>query len=249
MPASLFDDMSDVYECLVDWPKRLRHEEPFYRRLFERYNVKSVVDVACGTGHHAAMFSSWDMRVAGADLSSGMIERARRQHSAELGIEWSVRGFDRPIENTDAFDAAICVGNSLALAPDEATVAASIRCMVDGVREQGLIVIHLLNLWRLPDGPCVWQKRVETQIEGENVLIVKGVHRSGSRGFVDLVVTSLDDQARWHSESVPLLGLEAELLGRCAEQAGVTSIEFFGGYDNQPYDRESSSDLILVTVK
>ena len=41
----------ELYDALVDWPKRLANEEPFYRQLFERYNVKSVLDVACGTGH------------------------------------------------------------------------------------------------------------------------------------------------------------------------------------------------------
>ena len=34
--GNMFDDFADVYDAMIDWPKRLAHEEPFYRRLFER---------------------------------------------------------------------------------------------------------------------------------------------------------------------------------------------------------------------
>jgi len=47
---SMFQKLTDVYEAMIDWPKRLAHEEPFYRRLFAEHSVQSVVDTACGTG-------------------------------------------------------------------------------------------------------------------------------------------------------------------------------------------------------
>ena len=76
VPMEVFDDLTDVYEAMIDWPKRLANEGPFYRRCFERVGVRCVADVACGTGHHAAMFHSWNLRVEGSDLSPRMIEPA-----------------------------------------------------------------------------------------------------------------------------------------------------------------------------
>ena len=32
----MFDDITDIYEAMIDWDKRLGNEEPFYRSLFER---------------------------------------------------------------------------------------------------------------------------------------------------------------------------------------------------------------------
>ena len=154
----MFQDLTDVYEAMIDWPKRLANEGPFYRRLFEQYGVRSVVDVACGTGRHAAMFHSWDLQVEGADLSPAMIDRARASFGEPAGLRWVVRGFDQPIAPESPFDAAVCVGNSLPLAPDMATVRQAIGEMLAAVRRGGLLVIHALNLWHLPDGPCVWQK-------------------------------------------------------------------------------------------
>ena len=93
----MFDDFADIYEAMIDWPKRLAHEGPFYRRLFERIGVRSAIDVACGTGHHAAMFHSWGLRVEGADLSPAMIDRARNSFGQPASLQWTVRGFDQPI--------------------------------------------------------------------------------------------------------------------------------------------------------
>src|SRR5512147_2226208 len=120
--SETFDEHAAVYDLLIDWPKRLANEEPFYRRLFERVGARRVLDAACGTGRHAAMFHAWGLRVEGADLSPEMIARARAGSGEPEGLRWTVRGFDQPVERPGSFDAVVCVGNSLALAPDLQTV-------------------------------------------------------------------------------------------------------------------------------
>jgi glycine/sarcosine N-methyltransferase len=244
-----FDDLTDVYEAMIDWPKRLANEEPFYRDLFQRIGAQNVVDVACGTGRHAAMFHSWGLRVEGADISSAMVERARIAFGEARGLRWSVRGFDETIEADEPIDAVICVGNSLALAPDMAVVGAAIAQMLAAVREGGAVVVHVLNLWRLPDGPIQWQKCVRTELSEKDVLIIKGIHRCGGRGFVELLVTSLGNDSARRNESVPFLGLEASELAQMARDAGARKTQFFGNYQAASYDRSSSVDLLMVAHK
>jgi SAM-dependent methyltransferase len=276
----MFQDLTDAYEAMIDWPKRLAHETPFYRRWFESGNVKSVVDVACGTGRHAALFHSWQLRVEGADLSPAMIARARGNFGEPPGLRWVVRGFDEPIAPTEPFDAAVCVGNSLALAPDTATVERALREMLAAVRSSGLIVVHVLNLWHLPDGPFVWQKCQPAVLPEGEAFLVKGVHRCGTRGYVELLVGApggekgdsphlCDDQRcasvpafgpfrqmgtvpffpHMRHESLPLLGLEARELEALFRSAGTTAVHVFGGYQDQPYDRQASPDLVMVAEK
>ena len=255
MPAELFNDLTDVYEAMIDWPKRLAHEEPFYRRLFERVGVRSVADVACGTGRHAAMFHSWQLRVEGSDISPAMIERARGHFGEPPGLRWVVRAFDAPdhpadgARPTEPFDAAICVGNSLALAPDKPTAGRAIGQMLAAVRPGGAIVVHVLNLWHLPDGPCVWQKSKRTTLPQGEMLILKGVHRCGPRGYVDLIVTGPSGGKPLCSESVPLLGLEAADLEEMARRAGAAQVAFSGGYQDQRYQPQKSVDLVMVAEK
>lgn len=243
----IFEDLTDVYDAMIDWPKRLANEGPFYRRLFEQHNVQSVVDVACGVGRHAAMFHSWGLRVEGADISPSMIDRARAAFGEPAGLTWTVRGFDQPIIASKPFDAAICVGNSLPLAADMATVQRAIDQMLASVRVGGLVILHALNLWRLPDGPCAWQKCCRRSLPQGDVLIVKGVHRSGTRGYVELIVVKVDEEnTPLQTESVPFLGLELVDFQSLTHKADV---EIFGGYQNQPYDRQASIDLLVVATK
>ena len=220
MADDCFDNLTDIYESIIDWPKRLAHEEPLYRRLFERVETQSLLDVACGTGRHAAMFHEWGLRVEAADVSPHMIDRARCLFGQVADLHWVVRRFDQPWMPEEPFDVAICVGNSLALASDMAVVGRAIRQMLSAVRNGGAIVVHVLNLWRLPDGPCIWQKHCRAELPSGEVLIAKGVHRSGTRGFVDLLVTPLDAPEKAYGQSVPLVGIEAASLREMAIEAG-----------------------------
>ena len=241
-----FTELVDIYEALVDWPRRLAHEEPFYRRLFAADSVRRLADVACGTGHHAAMFHRWGLAVEGSDVSPAMIQRASQLHGQSETLRWTVRGFDQAIDPRPPFDVAICVGNSLALAGTHETADRAIGRMLAAVRPGGLAIVHVLNLWHLRDGPCQWQKcRRMTGPDGE-LLVVKGVHRSGTSGYVDLIVTTLDEPPRLETESVPLLGFEAAALEAAARRGGAAQIDVYGGYDGRTYDRETSADLIMV---
>ncbi|MFV1964512.1 MAG: class I SAM-dependent methyltransferase [Pirellulaceae bacterium] len=246
MTDAAFDDVSQIYDRLIDWPKRLGHEEPFYRQLFGELGARSVVDVACGSGRHAAMFHSWGLRVEGADVSPHMIEAARTANGSSDDLNWVVRAFDQPIHPQIPFDVSVCVGNSLALAPDLETVQAAIRQMLTAVGKSGAAVIHVLNLWHLPDGPCVWQKCRQVRWRGADVQIFKGVHRCGSRGYVDMLITRPGKDGPLHSASIPFLGLDETGLDGYAAQNGAKEIELYGGYQGQPYDRNKSVDLVMV---
>jgi SAM-dependent methyltransferase len=249
MTANIFDDLPNVFEELVDWPKRLANEAPFYRRLFEHVGVGSVVDVACGTGRHAAMFHSWNLQVEGADVSPQMIELVRHNFGEPPGLRWVVRSFDAAIEPAASFDAAICVGNSLALAPDLSVVKRAIQQMLSAVRSGGVVVVHVLNLWHLPEGPCVWHKDKRITLPQGEAFIARGVHRCGRQGYVEWIVADLSGAVPMRGETAQLLGLDAAELERMARHAGAAKVSLFGGYQGQPYDRQQSVDLLLVAEK
>lgn len=249
MSSQRFDNLTDIYEAMIDWPKRLAHEEPFYRRLFEELDVRSVIDVACGSGRHAAMFHSWGLKVEAADISPAMVERARANFGDPPGLIWRVRGFDEPAEAEEPFDVAVCIGNSLALAADLETAGQAVGRMLDAVRPGGAIVLHVLNVWRLPEGPITWQKCVRSTLPQGDVTIVKGVSRCGGQGFVQLVVTTREDEPVLAAESVPFLGLDSGQLKEMSQRAGASRVDCFGDYRGGPFERNRSVDLIVIARK
>jgi uncharacterized protein YunC (DUF1805 family) len=178
-----------------------------------------------------------------------MIDRARASFGEPDRLRWAVRGFDMPIAPADPFDAALCVGNSLPLAPDMATAQRAIEHMLAAVRGGGLLVVHTLNLWQLPDGPCVWQKCRPATVKQREVLIIKGVHRSAGCGYVELIVAEAAGGALLKTDSVRFFGLETAALESMTRAAGASEVRFFGGYRDEPYDRQQSADLLMVAMK
>lgn len=249
MAGEAFDDLADVYEALIDWPKRLANEAPFYRGCFDAVDARRVADVACGSGHHAAMFHSWGLRTEGSDVSGRMIALARRKFGQPEGLSWAVRGFEEPIAPAEPLDVALCVGNSLALAADAEAVERAIAQMFAAVRPGGAVLTQTLNLWSLPDGPCLWQKRRRLALPDGESLVLKGVHRAGDRGYVELLVVHLAGDEKMRSQSPCFLGLEAAELERMARRCGAAEAVFFGGFQRQPYDRAASVDLIMLARK
>ncbi len=146
------------------------------------------------------------------------------------------------------FDAAVCVGNSLALAPDRATAAGqSARCFPRCAGGR-VVIVHTMNLWRLADGPCLWQKCLRARLRPPRRSPDRqGVHRAGDRGFVELIVASLDDH-RLRSESVPFWGwrLPSWRTRRAGRRRGGEFLRWLSG---RPYDRASSVDLVMVARK
>jgi SAM-dependent methyltransferase len=246
--ASDFNDLTGAYEALVNWPQRLAREIPFFRRWFQSIAAHTILDAACGTGHHAAAFHSEGLSVEAADLSPAMIARAQATFGDRPGLQWVVRSFEDAPAGT-LFDAVICIGNSLSLCPNLGAVQRAVTAMMTATRPGGIVIIQVINLVRFPDGPCVWQKHVRATVENCDVLINKGIHRCGGRGFVDIVVSPLKDPTVTRHESIPLLQLELNTLREWLQQTAAQSVEAFGDYEERPFSPDDSSDLILVARK
>ena len=247
MPPTIFDDLTDVYEAMIDWPQRLAREEPFYRRLVEQLGVRRVLDAACGTGRHAAMLHSWGLTVEAADVSPRMLDRARASFGQPQGLTWRLGGFDQPLAGAEPFDLALCVGNSLGLAADMHVIRQVVANLLSALRPGGALLLQVLNLCALADGPSVWQKCKRAELSGRQTLIVKGLHRTGDRGYVDLLVIDTAAQPpQLQADTAAFWGLEAEPLAEMARQAGTAEVRLYGGYQEQPYDRQESVDLVLV---
>ncbi|MBI4578194.1 MAG: class I SAM-dependent methyltransferase [Planctomycetes bacterium] len=267
--ATTFDQHAAVYDLLIDWPRRLANEEPFYRRLFAEVGVRRLLDAACGTGRHAAMLHAWGLQVEAADVSPGMIAECRRQFGEPPGLRWVVRSFDQPwthdatsspldasrpsrvqgqlADTGGPFDAVLCVGNSLALASDIDTMDRAMGRLIAALRPGGALIVQVLNLWSLPEATTIWQKCRRVAHAGGDHVLLKAVRRIGDRGHVDFVDLRLDGaSAEPRYDAAEFLGIEVDDLVGAARSQGAARVDLFGSFKGEPYDRDRSPDLIVV---
>jgi SAM-dependent methyltransferase len=244
--SEAFDEVSEAYEAMIDWPRRLAHETPLLEWCVGQCGARRVLDAACGTGHHVELLQNWGLEVEGADVSASMLARAHDRLGGRPSITLLRRSFSEPPGRS--FDLVVCIGNSLALAGSADEAKRAISALASAVSAGGGLLLHLLNLWRLPDGPVHWQKSKLAPLSAGRRLIVKGVHRCGHAGYVDLVVTD-PASALSRYDCIPFAGLRASELGLWLQSCGFAHIETFGDYSRKPYIDSTSQDLLIWARK
>lgn len=255
-----FEVSPELYDKIIHWEKRVAHEAPFYRWLFDRFAVRRVLDVACGTGHHAAMFHSWGLAVEGADASPAMIAFARSRFGEPPGLAWVVRNFLTGHPQPGAFDAVVCLGNSLSLARDSIQVAEAVRSMYVAARKGGCLVIHFLNYARVPDQSTTWQKVQTVSWQGQPLLVLKGLHRLGQEALVTFVLIDphRPEIVRSYTEKILCTALEWAMKTALTLGCSPAAIELFADYESgkswefSPVVNprlQAAQDLLLVIRK
>lgn len=104
----VFDAYAAYYDLLYK-DKNYKEEAHYVHQLIQQYNsnATSILDMGCGTGNHAAAFTTLGYQVHGVDLSDKMIDLARKNHEAS-NIEFS-QGDIRYVRLPNRFDAIVAL--------------------------------------------------------------------------------------------------------------------------------------------
>ena len=270
-----YDRQAAVYEVMNDWPSRLALELPFIRRALEQTHARTVLDVACGGGHHAIALASEGYTVSGADLSAKMVGLARRNAAqANVSIRFEQTGFaDIGTRFNLPFDAVLCLGNSLPHVLTEADQLAALAAINGRLNPGGILVLQNLNYdSRWKNRPRFFALNPVT-LDGRTSLIwrMADYHDPGTRvagldgpcpepGLITFHIATLEPEAsgktqaaeiKWQAtvKSTLQRPLFARDLTRWLAQVGFEDVALFGGMDATPFDSDSSPDLVIVARK
>src|SRR5690348_7182006 len=173
----LYDTLADAYDWLV--PDALLapagSAAAFAPFLAEVPEGGRVLDCAAGTGELAVGLAQLGFAVTATDASTAMIDRTRalaREHGAALQAEvcaWAELGRRRW---ADAFDAVLCVGNSLTHAEGRSGRRAALAGMARVLRPGGVLLVTSRN-WE-----CLRAARPGLEVEDDLV------ERAGGSGLV-----------------------------------------------------------------
>ena len=136
-----FDSSTDVYNAL--------EKNCVIEKIMHKYNVKSILDLTCGTGSQVFYLDSKGYSIIGVDFSPGLIKIAQQYSIKEardiLFLEGDMRTFYR-----GEFDAVITIDNAIGhLVKDDFEKA--LKNIWSNLKDGGMYVFDILNLEAMTD--------------------------------------------------------------------------------------------------
>lgn len=108
--------------------------------------LRRVLDLGCGTGHHARHFASTGLSVTAVDSDRDMIRHARRLTRADDGLRGDLQfleGDMRTLAVSEPSDLAVCLGASFNSIVDEREAIATLAAVGAALRAGGVFVVEL----------------------------------------------------------------------------------------------------------
>ena len=224
-----------------------------YREFAEEHG-KTVLELGCGTGRVAEPLARDGCEVTGVDLSPAMLERAQRR-AAALSGEGSLTLIEADMRTLDLerlFDCVFVPLGGLQHMEQATDVAAALATVARHLKPDGLAVVDieavhpddltagpqpLLQHWSRAQGDAVVTKLVA--VDGEPAALLKHV-------TWHFDVQPADGPLRRLTAQFPLRVITAGELELAARLAGLTVIEWHGGYDGFPLDDDDDRLVALL---
>lgn len=250
MTVPLYDGFGD-YDRFVNWDKRLAYELPFIEQQLADSGARRILDVACGTGRHAIALGQRGYDVTGADLSTGMIERAQANAAAvDSSVRFVTAGFGGLAARAgDDFDAVLCLGNSL---PHVLTAEALRTALADFaavLRPGGLLFVQTRNFDAVMAQGARWMAPQARREDGREWLFLRfyDFNADGTLTF-NVVTLRRDDAGAWTQqvETTRLYPWPHAALSSAVEAAGFSLTVSYGDMTGTPFEPKSSVNLVTV---
>ena len=241
-----YEEIADIYDEMTRFDQRLEQEIATLAQWRQRYHVNTVLDVACGTGLHALALARLGIAVTGADLSEAMLSKAK-VHAQKAGahIAW----IHAPMQELAAqlpgkrYDAIFCLGNSLPHLLEPADLETAFENFATLLAPQGILVLQLLNYERV----LTQRERIVGIRRQDDILFVRFYDfHPPTLTFNILTIHTPDPNCPHHLHSTTLYPYQHAELVSMLPRHGFSSIEYYGTMQFQPFDPQTSPDLIVV---
>ena len=252
----MYDAISNDYDRFINWPARLTAEMPFLEGQIQKAAGPGcrVLDAACGTGMHAVALAQLGYQASGADMSAGMIERARiNANTANVSVRFENTGFGSLADTfgQQAFDALLCLGNSLPHILGKSALAATLADFATCLRTGGLILLQNRNFdavlarhdrwmepqaYRYNDSEWLFLRFYDFDADGLLSFHMITLHRQGTSPWTQQVTTTR------------LSPLRQNELAEALQEAGFTGIASYGSMSAVPFDPASSGNLVITAI-
>ncbi len=246
MTLDIYADFAERYELFYKSDPNI---ETFFAALFAKYQIKTVLDCACGTGRELMLFDKLGCRAIGSDLSDAMLAQARcNLTEASVDIPLHKADFrELPQHFFQHFDAVVCWSAAIIHVPNDDEALRAFRSMYSVLNAGGILILDQ----GITDKRWNDKNRFVLNRSSADISRLYAIDYTGKRNCRYHVLDIFHQADRkelkvWSTDTHVLLKDDQEKL---LKTAGFKSIDFFGTYDFGPYEKATSLRLIAIAQK
>ena len=224
-------DFVDKWDDLIDWRRRYESEGSFFIDLLKSRGVKTVLDVAAGTGFHSVRLLNEGFHTVSADGSPEMLAKAfqnGRDHGHLLQVvhaDW--RWLNRDVMGR--FDAVVCLGNSFTHLHSERDRRKALAEFYSVLKHDGILVLDQRNYDAMLDAG--FSTKHTYYYAGEDVSAEPEHLDEGLARFA----YTFADGSKYHLNMFPL---RKDYTRRLLREVGFQRINTFGDFQETYADHE-----------
>jgi sarcosine/dimethylglycine N-methyltransferase len=222
----------EQWDSLIDWDRRRESEGDFFIDLLRKRGVKSVLDVATGTGFHSVRLREAGFETVSADGSAAMLSRAFRnglEHGGHIlrVVQADWRWLNRDVHGE--YDAIVCLGNSfthLFAERDRRKALAEFYAML---KHDGILVLDQRN----------YDAMLDSGFSSKHVYYYCGEDVAVAPDYVDdglcRMRYTFPDRSVYHLNMFPL---RKDYTRRLMTEVGFQRVETYGDFQHTYRDEQ-----------
>jgi len=252
LTAKFYDRFANKYDVMIS-DKRYDEDSSFFKDLFEKNNVKSILDCSCGTGKLVMKLSQQGFEATGSDISIEMINKAR-SNAQLLGLSthFVQADFKRLPDVFDKkFDSVICWGNSLNHELTEKGILSALRSIYDVLKNKGIAIIQIRNLPKLArERRRIFPIHYHKEPNGDRKIFFYVLDFCRTQVKFNVIsILEFDEKPTFEVDSTDYRIVSAQRLKELMMRAGYRQLKTYGDSKFARFSEEHSEDIIVVGTK
>jgi sarcosine/dimethylglycine N-methyltransferase len=232
----------EKWDELIDWRKRYESEGSFFIDLLKSHGVRSVLDVATGTGFHSVRLIEEGFETTSADGSPEMLakafENANTYNNYILRVvhaDW--RWLNRDVH--ERYDAVVCLGNSFTHLFSERDRRKALAEFYAVLKHDGILILDQRN----------YDAMLDSGFSSKHAYYYCGESVKAEPEYVDDGLArfqySFPDGTKFHLNMFPL---RKNYVRRLLREVGFQRMETYGDFQ-ETFSDEDPDFLVHVAEK
>jgi ubiquinone/menaquinone biosynthesis C-methylase UbiE len=240
----------ELYDEMINWEKRFISEKNFFLNLFNLNNSKKILDIGCGTGRHAELFSEFAGEVYAMDPSREMINYAREKVIKSKNVKLINGGFKEAANIAESdFDAITCLGNTLPLLETRKKVKNALKITRKKLKKGGIAIFQFINFEKEMIEKNRYYEPKIIQKEGKTYVFNRHFEYDKLKTRVDFITTAIADGNRIEAfdvDTAMMCTLKVRIFNKMALNSGFKKINYFGNNAKDVFDKSKHLSLFAV---